>query len=189
MTTTKEKPKTTLIKLENVRLSYPQLWEAKASQIGGQTGKAVFQATLLLDKTKHAAAIKKIESEIARVALDKFGKKVPLKHVCLRDGAEKETEGYGDDVMFVIAKSETRVPVVDRDMSPLVKEDGKPYAGCYVNACISLYAYSHPTGGKGVSASLNVVQFVKDGESFGFTKVKPEDVFTVVEGGDDVDSY
>jgi len=72
-------------------------------------------------------------------------------------------------------------------MTPLVKEDGKPYAGCYVNANIELYAYSHPKGGKGVSASLRAVQFLKDGESFGAGPVNAEDEFEAVE--ESVDNY
>lgn len=186
---TEEKKEQKVIKLLDVRLSYPSLFAPTAMKNNdGSSGKSQFQATFLLDKKKHAGVIKQLEAEIQRVALDKFGKKVPLKHVCLHDGSEKEDkEGYGDDIMFVIAKSETRPPVVDRDMTPLVKDDGKPYAGCYVNATISLFAYSHPTGGKGVSASLRAVQFLRDGESFGAGPVNAEDEFEAVT--DDVDSY
>lgn len=186
---TEEKKETKTIKLNDVRLSYPSLFVPTGMKnADGTIGKTQFQATFLLDKKKHANVIKQIEADIQRVALDKFTKKVPLKHVCLHDGSEKEDkEGYGDEVMFVIAKSETRPPVVDRNLAPLVKDDGKPYAGCYVNATISLYAYSHPTGGKGVSASLRAVQFLRDGESFGAGPVNAEDEFEAVE--DSVDSY
>jgi hypothetical protein len=191
MSTKTEKPKNeTTIKLNNVRLSYPSLFVANAMKNpDGSVGKATFQATFLLNKKDHAAVIKQIEQMTERTALDKFGKKVTLKHVPLRDGDEKsDKEGYGDDVMFITAKSDSRPVVVDRDKSPLVKEDGKPYAGCYVNGGISLFAYSHPTGGKGVSASLRWVQFSKDGESFGASKV---DVDTEIDEvtDDDVNNY
>src|SRR5690349_8608151 len=95
-----------VIKLTNVRLSYPQLFVAKAQNEGQ---KAKFSASFLLDKKEHAAAIKQIEKTIERVALDEFKKKVTLKNVCLRDGNEKqETDGYGDDVMFVNSSNEKR---------------------------------------------------------------------------------
>lgn len=179
------------ILLNNVRLSYAQLFTAKAMQnADGSLGKLKFQATLLLDKKVHAADIVKIEALIQRACLDKFGKaNVKLKNVCLRDGEEKEdTEGYGPEIMFVPASNETRPPVVDRDgVTPLVEQDGRIFSGCYVNACIRLYAYDHPKGGKGVSASLQAVQFYKDGPAFGAGRVKPEDVFTAVSG--DVNEY
>lgn len=39
-----------------------------------------------------------------------------------------------------------------------------PYAGCFADVHLNLFAYSHPTGGKGVSAQLNGVRFVDHGE-------------------------
>jgi len=190
MTTTTEKQKTeSLVKLENVRLSYPNVFAAKAMKLpNGEMQKAKFSAVFLLDKVKHKATIENIQKLIERVALEKFGKKVPLKHTCLRDGAEKEdTQGYGDGVMFISCSSESRPVVVDRDKSPLTDEDKKIYGGCYVNAGINLFAYSHPVGGKGVSAALRWVQFVKDGDSFGSSHVNVDTEIDEVK--DDVDGY
>lgn len=177
------------IVLKNVRLSYPHLFTAKAMQNpDGTTGKPKFSATLLLDKKDHAAEIAKVEALIQRACLEKFGKaNQKLKHVCLRDGEEKEdAEGY-ENVMFIPSTNETRPSVVDRDrVTPLVEQDGKIFAGCYVNACIRVFAYSHPVGGKGVSASLQAIQYSKDGPSLGAARVKPEDVFEAVEDNDDI---
>jgi hypothetical protein len=174
-----------IIKLTNVRLSYPQLFVAKPPEEGKEP---VFSASFLLDKKAHKALIAQIEKATERVALDAFKKKVKLNRVPLRDGNEKsEKEGYGDEVMFVGARNAKRPVVVDRDLTPLAADDTKPYAGCYVNATIRLFAYDHKTGGKGVSASLRAVQFVKDGESFGAGPVDAEQEFEKVE--DDVDGY
>jgi len=174
-----------IIKLKNVRLSYPNLFVAKAAE---GSDKVKFSATFLLDKKQHADAIKQMEKAIERVALDAFKKKVKLNRVCLRDGNDyAEKEGYGDEVMFIPA-SETRRPVVvDGDLTPLDSTSNRPYAGCYVNATIRLFAYDHKTGGKGVSASLRAVQFVRDGESFGAGPVDAEQEFEKVE--DEVDAY
>jgi hypothetical protein len=184
-TKTEPKPQTAnRLKLENVRLSYPNLFKATAME----GGKPKFSATFLLNKKQHAAAIAKIEKMIERVALDKFGKKVPLKNICLHDGNEKEDkEGYGDEVMYLVAKSDTRPAVVDQKVVPIAEEDGKIYGGCYVNATVEIFAYSHPTGGKGVSAQLRAVQFAKDGESFGAGPVNAEDEFEPV--SDDANDY
>lgn len=174
-----------IIKLNNVRLSYPNLFVAKAQEEGKEPD---FSTTFLLDKKAHAAVINQIEKQIGRVALDFFKKKVTLGRKCLRDGNEKDDkEGYGDEVMFLTARNKKRPVVVDRDLTPLTKDDPKPYAGCYVNATVRLFAYDHPKGGKGVSASLRAVQFVKDGESFGAGPVNAEEEFEAV--ADDVDGY
>lgn len=175
----------TIIKLNNVRLSYPNLFVAKAQEEGKEPE---FSACFLLDKKQHAGLIKQLEQVRDRVALDFFKKKVPLKHALLRDGNEKDgKEGYGDEVMFISARNKKRPVVVDRDLTPLTTNDPKPYAGCYVNATVRLFAYDHKTGGKGVSASLRAVQFVKDGESFGAGPVNAEEEFEAV--ADDVDGY
>lgn len=172
-----------VIKLTNVRLSYPQLFTAKAMEEGKEPE---FSASFLLDKKQHAALIDEIEKLTARVALDTFRKNVKLNRVPLRDGNEKDgKDGYGDEVMFINAKSKKRPVVVDRDLTPLTADDSKPYAGCYVNATIRLFGYDHKTGGKGVSASLRAIQFVKDGESFGAGPVDAEQEFEKME----VDDY
>lgn len=175
-----------VIKLTNVRLSYPNLFVAKAQEEGKEPK---FSATFLLDKKQHAAQITQVEKLIERTALDFFKKKVPLGKKCLRDGNDKsDKEGYGDEVMFVNSSNTKRPVVVDADKSALGPQDSRPYAGCYVNAIIRLFAYDHPKGGKGVSASLQAIQFVKDGDSFGAGTVDVDTAFDVV-GADDASSY
>jgi hypothetical protein len=172
-----------VIKLTNVRLSYPNLFVAKAIEEGKELK---YSASFLLNKKEHAGLIAEIEKMTERVALDEFKKKVKLNRVPLRDGNEKEDkDGYGDEVMFLNAGNTKRPVVVDRDLTPLTADDPKPYAGCYVNATIRLFAFDHPKGGKGVSSSLRAVQFVKDGESFGAGPVDAEQEFEKME----VDDY
>lgn len=171
-----------VIKLTNVRLSYPQLFVPKAIEDGKELK---YSATFLLDKKQHASAIAEIEKLTERVALDEFKKKVKLNRQPLRDGNEKEDkDGYGDEVMFVNASNTKRPVVVDRDLTSLTADDPKPYAGCFVNATIRLFAYDHPKGGKGVSAALRAVQFVKDGDSFGAGPVDASEEFEAM-GVDD----
>lgn len=164
-----QKPKDLVIAIPMGRLSYPQVFIAKAMKNpDGSMGKAKFSTSILLDKKEHAATIKQIEKMIERAMLDKFGKKVALKNVCLHDGNEKEDkDGYGDDVMYVTAKSDTRPEVVDQKGVRLNEEDGRIYGGCYADVSIGIFAYKHPMGGSGVSAQLRAIRFRKDGESFG----------------------
>ena len=167
------------VKLNGVRLSYPHLHVPKAQEVGKEPK---YSATFLLDKTQHKADIAKIEKLIERLVLDKFKKKVPLKHKCLHDGNEKaELDGYGDEVMFIPTTADRPPAVIDGQRAPITQQtSAQCYAGCYVNVLIRLYAWEHPTGGRGVSAGLMAVQFAKDGESFGAAPVDVEKEFDLI---------
>mgnify|MGYP002632570453 FL=1 len=166
------------VKLNNVRLSFPALWEAK--QGPDANSKSSYQAAFIMDKKSNAADIKAVQDAIATVVRESFKGKVPPK-ICLRDGAEKETDGYGPTVMFLNARSDRRPGVVGRDMAPLTKDDGKPYAGSYVNATIRVWAQDNQYG-KRINAALRAVQFVKDGAPFGEGNVDVAQEFTALDG-------
>lgn len=176
------------IKLKNVRLSFPHLFKPKAFEEGKEPS---YSANFILDKTKDAAQIKAVKDAINAVAKEKWPKGLPkMKGICLKspepDGDGNYTvEGYDDSVMFVTAGSAKRVPIVDRDPNvALAEEDGKPYAGCYVNVSIRLWAQDNQYG-KRVNAQLLAVQFAKDGQPFGEKPVDPSEEFeTVVDEAD-----
>src|SRR5689334_6698806 len=105
MQTETEKPKL-IIRLENVRLSFPNLFKARAPK---GSDKAKFSADFIMDKKKHKDLITKVEKLCERAMIDKFGKKVGIKHMCLKDGSDpskEDIEGYGDEVMYLTAKSD-----------------------------------------------------------------------------------
>lgn len=162
-----------IIKLDNVRLSFPHLFEPHSME-EGQEKK--YGATFILDNEQHGKLLDHIEAAIDRIALDFWKKKMHFKS-CLRDGNEKaEMDGYGDGIMFISAARKTRPAVVDRQVNPVTEEDGIIYAGCYVNATIRLWVQDNKWG-KRVNAELRAVQFVKDGESFGAGPVDAENEF------------
>ena len=166
-----------IVILKNVRLSYPQLFRAKGSKDKPEEKK--FGAAFLLDKVVNAADIESVKKACLYIKTeDGKGKPVGSDRVCLRDGAEKsDKEGYGEGVMFVTARSDTRPGIVGRDgRTPLAEEDGILYAGCYVNASIRLWWQDNQFG-KRINASLMNVQFVRKGEPFGESKVAPEEQF------------
>lgn len=156
-----------IIILPVVRLSWPHVFKTHAPK--GSDNEPTFNANLILNCVKHAELIKRIETAIARVALDKFLKKMPLKHKCIHDGNDKmNDEGYGDGTMYIVAWSDKRPAIVDSDrVTPLTEESGKIYGGCYVNASIRLYAWGPNTGGCGVSADLRAISFHSDGPALG----------------------
>lgn len=162
-----------IITLKNVRLSFPQIWTPKA-YMEGQTAK--FSANFLLDKDADKEQIDSLKKAIKQAATVAFNGEIPkgLK-TCLGDGNEKAYDGY-ENAMFVSCSTRQRPTIIDRDRTPLVEEDEKPYAGSYVNAAISLWVQNNQFG-KRVNCNLVAIQFVKDGDAFGGGGVKVNDVF------------
>lgn len=169
------------VQLTNVRLSYPALFKAVAVQ---KDQEPKFSASFILNKKTDAKQIDAIKAAMKAVAEEKWGAgKVPkgVKY-CLRDGGEEakaETDGYGPEIVFFNASNKKRVAVVNRDLTPLQAEDGKPYAGCFVNVSVQFWAQDNEYG-KRVNASLRAVQFSKDGDAFGEKPVDPNKVFAAL---------
>jgi len=149
------------IKLNNVRLSFPSLFQK--AQFNGEETK--YEATFLLHKVRHADVIKEIEAAIAeKVKIELKGAKVPADKLCLRDGDEVEYDGYADH-MTLKASTKKRPLVLNKDKSPLTEADGVVYSGCFVNGIIDLWAQNNNYG-KRINATLLGVQFAADGEAF-----------------------
>lgn len=152
------------VTLNNVRLSFPALWEPRKGP--DANSKASYQAAFLLDKKDNAADIAAVKAAIAAITKETFKGKQPPK-ICLREGSEKpDLEGYGDGVMFINARSDKRPHVIGRKMEAIGPDDGIVYAGCYVNATIRLWGQDNNYG-KRINAQLRAIQFVKKGDAFG----------------------
>jgi hypothetical protein len=167
------------VKLANVRLAFPALFEAK--QVNGE-GDPRFSAAFIMGP-KHPA-LAEIKAAIKAVAQEKWGAKAAKiledlenkDKTALHDGNSKsDYEGYEGN-FFVSAGNKIRPTVLDRDKSPLVAADGRPYAGCYVNAVIEIWAQDNKFG-KRINASLGGVQFFKDGDAFSGGGVADESDF------------
>ena len=173
-----------VVRLNNVRLSFPSLFREK--KFAPTDAKGSYSATFLLDKETNAKDIADAKKAIDALVKDTFkGKHPGAQRTCLRDGSEKpDTPGYGEDVMFISARTDKRPHVVNRDMSPLNEEDGKPYAGCYVNATVEVWAQDNQYG-KRINAKLRAVQFVKDGEEFGGGHIDISREFTAIADDDE----
>jgi hypothetical protein len=167
------------IKLNGVRLSFPQLFEAKT--VNGE-GKPAFSASFLIDpKDPQVAAV---NAAIETVAKEKWAAKSEsvLKTMraadktCLHSGDLKSNYDGFEGMLYISARNALRPLVIDTNKTPLAAEDGKPYAGCYVNASLELWAQDNNYG-KRVNATLMGVQFYKDGESFAGGGVADADDF------------
>ena len=153
------------VKLTDVRLTFPNVWEPKS--IKGSAPK--FSAAAII--MKGSTAMTTLGNAINAVGQEKWADKWPevkkslvaKDMVCLHDGDTKsEYEGYASN-LFVNASSDVRPDVRDSDgKTALLPQDGKPYSGCYVDFIIDVWAQSNEFG-KRVNAKLLGVQFRRDG--------------------------
>jgi len=174
------------VRLENVRLTFPVLFDPK--QVNGQ-GDAKFSAAFLLPRT--GPQIEAAQKAIVEAATEKWGAKAgdTLKvlkaadKLAVHDGdAKSDYDGYAG-TYFVNASNKIRPLVIGQNREPLVASDGKPYSGCYVNAIVEFWAQDNQFG-KRVNASLLGVQFVRDGERLAGGGVAAADDFEAIPGAE-----
>lgn len=184
--------------LKDVRLSFPNLFTARASV---EDGPKKFGASFLMDPETKAgkAAIAQCEAALEQLKKDTWkdkASKIRFKEgrICFGEGDElgmsqagELYDGY-EGMMVVRSKNAKRPKCVDKAKDPVDESDDVFYGGCYVNAVIRFYAVTgEKQGGNGIFANLEAVQFKRDGESFGAAPVDTDDVFDDESDEDDED--
>jgi hypothetical protein len=177
-----------LVKLKNVRLAFPAIFEAKT--FNGE-GEPAYNGTFLFANTD--AAYKEVSDALRAVAKEKWTAKadamlkdlIAKDKVCLHDGNSKSDYDGFADMYYVSARNKSRPLVIDRDKSPLTQADGKPYAGCYVNVNLDIWPQENQFG-KRINATLVGIQFAKDGDAFSGSAPATPDDFDSVEESDDL---
>lgn len=169
--------------IKNARLSFPSLF--KKSVFNGQEGK--FEATFLFPKSD--TKTKELIDQAIKENLADAKIKVGSDKLFIKDGddifAEKGYSGY-EDHWAVKAGSNTRIGVVDGKKNPIAEEDGKIYAGCYVNVIVAPWVQNNQYG-KRINANCLGVQFVKDGEPFGAGGVDASGDFDTIDDSEDAE--
>jgi hypothetical protein len=178
------------LKLTNVRLSFPALFEAEDYQ---NDGKFKYKASFLIPNDDPQKAM--LDQAIAAVAKEAWKDKAaailaanegnPQKH-CFIDGVKRAYEGYAGHWALSTSRQQEkgRPLVLDGAKNPLTAADGKPYAGCYVNASVELWTQEN-SHGKAVRCTLLGVQFARDGDAFTAGSIAdPEDFEDLAAGAD-----
>jgi len=175
------------MQLNYVRLSFPDIFRAVEFKTGD--GKPRFNATFLVEPGSENDL--KIRTEIKRVANEAYGKKAEAylkqwdgnsQKFAYLDGNTKEYDGYAD-MMFLSCHSQVRPGVFDLDKTPLVEEDGRPYAGCYVDAIVNIYAQTGEN--PGIRGAFSGIRFRADGDAFGGgCSAKADDFADITEGAE-----
>lgn len=177
-----------IVKVKDVRISFPSLFEAKA--INGE-GEPRFSAAFVIEPRSENAKL--LNETMLAVAKEKWGAKAAgilaeLKakgRVAYKEAPlSKDGEVYdGFEGMHSLnASNAARVPVIDKDTTPLTPADGKPYGGCHVDASVDLWAQDN-SWGKRINAKLRYVQFRRDGDAFSGGAPVGEDEFESIADG------
>lgn len=193
-----------VIKLKNVRLSFPCLDIARAPKNQPDAKKA-FGASFLLDPKDpgNKELIQQINAEIKRLRDLAWGGAHPKEKVLEGSATDKsrgtpECFGKGDlctnddgdiyngyeGMYFVRGKNDNRplALIGKRELSDVKVIEQQFYGGCFVNANINFWVQDNEFG-KAIRCGLRGVQWLKDGDAFGggrasadeFDEVEEED--------------
>jgi len=177
--------------LKDVRIAFCQDLFTPGRFGNDPASKEAYSSTFLINPVSNAESLEVVKNAIRQVAIEKWGPKAEenlkmLKaqnKICLHDGAEKAKHPGFDGNFFIASRSEVAPGVFDKvknaagELVRLTERDGKPYAGCYVNASIDIWVQANNYGTR-INATLLGVQFSRDGEAFGGSRPSDGDEFS-----------
>ena len=169
-----------------VRFSFVNVFEARAFG-EGQTPK--YSVMLLIPKSDVGTItrIKKAIDAAAQKGLStKFGGKLPAVLKTTLKDADKDMDQDGEIFAdkwdytaghyIINVSSKIQPQIVDAECNPIINPT-EFYSGCYGRASINFFAYNN-NGNKGISAGLNNLQKLEDGESLGSFTTAEQDFAT-----------
>lgn len=189
MSETVKTPNPANVTTGKVRFSFVNIFTPKAFQ---EDAEPKYSLTIYIPKTDAATIAKlkaAVESAKNKGLSEKFGGKMPA----IFDGAfggttvrdvDNDKDQSGEPLIathteakgcYMIHVSSKNAPGVIDETKQAVLDPKKVYSGCYGRVNITFFAYNS-NGKKGISAGLNHVQFLEDGEPLGST-VRIEDAF------------
>jgi hypothetical protein len=162
--------------LKEVILSFPQqLWVPGKPPTATADAPLKYSCQFVMDadgemKKLVEAAIKRVAKAAWEKDWDKILNSIEgnANRMCFIDGNKRiGWKGYENRWGISAGRREADGPpaLVDRRKMPVTQAQGLLYGGAVVNAIIDIFSYEKP--GRGISAGLSTVQFVKHGESFG----------------------
>ena len=171
--------------LREVMILYPHLFEPQVPK-GSAPGTApAYSLTAILPVNFDFSELQRLAVEAATKLFGEGAMKMLKANAIktpFRSQAEKAAEGkdgYSDDpnAKYINLKNERQPGVVDQRLQPIL-DPSAIYGGCICNVQVNCFAWAHPTGGKGLSFSLQNVQLVRAGSHVGGgTNPDPKSVF------------
>ena len=150
--------------------------------------KPKYKCMLLIDKSDKASvskiqkAIKAVEEKMIS---EKYAGKAPKKKISntFGDGDEdKDGEEY-ENRYYINVSKHVKPAIVDRKRNPITDSE-EVYSGCIANVCIEFYYYWLDES-KGITASLEGIQKISDGEPLGASRIRVDEEFEELEDEED----
>ena len=167
----------TKITTGKVRLSYCNLFTPK---VDNQGAKPKYSATLLISKRDNYTIdkIRNAVKEAKELFVARGGQLSGGLKTTVYDGDGERPNGgrFGEECKghYVLNVSTYKAPqLVDIAQQPITNEH-EIYSGCYARAIINFYVYDR-NGNKGISAGLNAIMKLYDGEALGGVVVTSKD--------------
>jgi hypothetical protein len=164
----------------NCTMVYPELFQPVA--FGNQEPK--YSAQFLIAKSNDVTPMREA---VKAAAAAKFGTQILNNmgslHFPVRDGDEKaidkdgkvEPESFYYNMHFITGRSKW-APKIVNIYGDSITDESEIYGGCIVQAYFNFYGYDY-MGKRGVSAGLQAVCKVEDGEPIGGGMVNTKEVF------------
>lgn len=163
-----------IIKILNVRASYPHLDKPYAGDDGGEPKYSILG---LADKETHEAIKIACVEVIDELKKANKNAKVAKDKLFIKNGDDSDKEEC--EGMWTISARETKRPKVRDGNGDLLEVDEIAdviYPGCYVDIIIRPW-FQDNSYGKRVNANLLSVKFRADGEQFGEGRVDDDDLW------------
>lgn len=178
------------VQIKGVRLAFPDLFKPGKPVNDGDQPK--FGGQFLIEPGSDNEKI--VKDAMVAAAQETFGPNwqaivgaMEKSKKCVRrgdDNLDKDGNvrtGFAG-MIYVVARNKSKPAIVgaraknpDGSWNFLTEADGKPYGGCYVNAKINIKAMKAKDKiPNQIYATLEAVQFVRDGEAFGAGPGTPE---------------
>lgn len=178
------------VQIKAVRLSFPDLFKPGKPMQEGDTPK--YGGQFIIEPGSENETI--VKNALTAAAQETFGANwaaivgaMEKSKKCVRrgdDNLDKDgnvRDGYAGKI-YIVARNKAKPAIVaakaknaDGSWNFLTEADGKPYGGCFVNAKINIKAMKAKDKiPNQIYATLEAVQFVRDGEAFGAGPGTPE---------------
>jgi hypothetical protein len=171
------------VRLKDVRMAFAQNLFTPAKD---DKGVLRYKAAFIIEPGSEAG--KAMQAAVAQVAKDKWGAKAPAiltqlkkdNRISFKEEARTNDAGEAYDgfegMWSASASNKKRPTTINRDRTPVSEGDNVLYSGCYVNAIVDVWPQDNEHG-KRINVALTGVQFVRDGDAFGGSKVAAPDAF------------
>lgn len=166
-----------------VRFSFVNVFEAKAF---GEGQEPKYSVMLLIPKSD-IGTVNRIKAAIDAAAQKglstKFGGRLPAILKTTFKDADKDMDqdgmifaekwDYTKNHYIINVSTKNQPQIVDEHLNPIINPI-EFYSGCYGRASINFFAYNN-NGNKGISAGLNNLQKLEDGEPLGSITTAEQD--------------